>query len=102
MFLFLRAGRRAQPYLGETECQVRQLRRFSVLSQEMSLFQGSSEGPRALERSLAEGLVFLPVKAFGKSMRAFFLDFGTNSTPGVRGEGAVLVAFMGEASLWWA
>ena len=81
MVLVLSLGRSAQPYLGETECHSFAEMPWAV-SQRVNSFQRSSESPRVAAMSLAEGGVFLPVKAFEKSILAFFLDFKSKFTPG--------------------
>src|SRR5208282_3283148 len=71
MMRFLSAGRRPQPYLGETDFHSFPVM-FCAVSQAIRVFQAVSEGPRAAATSSSEGGVFLPIKAFGISTLAFF------------------------------
>ena len=80
MVLDLSLGRSAQPYLGEIEFHSSVEMCFSA-SQEASSCQTVAESPRAAASSFVEGRVFQPMKAFGKSILTFFLDFDGESTP---------------------
>ncbi len=83
MVLDLSLGRIAQPYLGENEYHS-----FVEMplpaSRAISSFQALRESPRVAARFLGEGWVFLPMNAFGKSTRIFFLDFKDEFTPRIR------------------
>ena len=81
MVRFLIDGRRAQPYfVGETDFHSPQAIPFPA-SQAISYFQVVEAGPSLAATSLSVGGLFSPIKAFGRSILAFFLDSNQSLLP---------------------